>query len=122
MSISFEGEEISQNPLKKIWNQHFASKPFPTKTRAFRLPLKEFQKMHTQLYDRESKDLSIKEYGEIVLWEDCYGFVTRVLLEQIEEEFFFIFTRDSPCPLDDVLRHELEHIFNDDVPTTFKTF
>jgi hypothetical protein len=122
MSISFEGEEIDQNPLKKIWNQYFTFKPFPTNTRAFRLSLKEFQKMYTRFYDRESKDLSIKEYGEIVPWEDCYGFVTRVLLEQLEEEFFFIFTRASPCPLNDVLLHELEHIFNNDVPTTFKTF
>lgn len=110
--------EISENQLRRIWNEKFSDKPFP-KVNAFLLENSEFFRVyHQQLKVPWATDMRETEYGEKVPDEEIFGFVVGVYEQsQNEPEMgFFILVRPLPTDkMNFILEHELRHIYSGEI-------
>ena len=102
--------EIPEEELQKIWlKYHGKNKPFPV-VHALIVDAKQFKKFSKwALASKYVKDTSIEEYGFKVnpKWDVAYCLP--------EDNGFLIIVIDTyHDDLEPVLRHELDHIYNED--------
>ena len=99
-------KEISEYRLKRIWNSQFSDKPFP-EVKASIVETKEFLRFHKRVLKSPCiQDTRIQEYGELVPSEliSAYAIVTT-------KGWVIIVRSDHTETLDEVLEHELNHIY-----------
>jgi hypothetical protein len=99
-------KEISEYRLKQIWNSQFSDKPFP-EVKASIVEEKEFLRFHERLIKSPCiHDTRIQEYGELIPSEliSAYAIVTT-------KGWVIIVRSNLTETLDEVLEHELNHIY-----------
>ena len=103
-----KGKEIPRKIIEDLWRKHFSVKPLP-KIIALNLEPEQFQDaIRRILADDPSCDTRMQEYGELVEDLDGASFKGR-------GTYFILRCTTSNLTLEEILLHELQHIFRGDI-------
>jgi len=112
VKITFKGDPIPDHLVQEIWQGHFSTKPCP-RIKAFNVKPKRFHSMIVELHTLKGvEDTASREHGHEVPYYKRGGFVSKLTIRG-EEMFVIVRKKTSKHSVEEVLRHEMQHIFNE---------
>jgi len=103
--LNFNGHRIPDTRLLKIWNTFFSNKPFP-QVKAYLMRDRDFHKFLEKLL----RDGLVINYGLREWGDNSIKFTTAVCFDTVNGPLILV-KQGSQYPLDEDLKHELQHIF-----------
>ncbi len=124
-NFTLEGEMISNKRLKKIWRS-LTNKPFPkNQIRAVVLSNKEETERVFKILKNSPnvKSVTLPEYGvETEIDEHTSAGVLIETYPDKRKGWLILISKDSPIPVEEDLKHELNHIAKGEITLDGKAF
>ncbi len=107
-------KRITDKKLRKLWDEHYKDKPFP-QVEAYIVSDRSFTKAEKQAMEMElQREARLKEYGYL---PESPKSVMACVMETADGLRIFVRKNHKPG-LNEILNHELGHIYNGDVNAT----